>query len=37
MEHGLLKVNLQREVPEAMKPRTINIEDEENKSKLIEQ
>lgn len=37
MEHGLLKVNLQREIPEAMKPRKIDIEDEENKTKLIEQ
>ncbi len=37
MENGLLKVSLQRELPEAMKPRTIDIEDEENKAKLIEQ
>jgi molecular chaperone IbpA len=37
MDHGLLKINLEREVPESMKPRKINIEDEENKNRLIEQ
>ena len=37
MENGLLKVSLQREIPETMKPRKINIEDEKNKKKLLEQ
>jgi len=33
MEHGLLHVNLEREVPEALKPRKISI----GQNKLIEQ
>ena len=37
LEYGLLKINLKREIPEAMKPRIINIIDKENKAKLIEQ
>ena len=37
MEHGLLMVSLKREVPEAMKPRTIDIEEDEKKATLIEQ
>ncbi|CCQ12540.1 16 kDa heat shock protein A [Pseudoalteromonas luteoviolacea B = ATCC 29581] len=32
LEHGLLKIDLQREIPEALKPRKIEI----NSSKLIE-
>lgn len=37
MENGLLKVELIREVPEAMKPRVIQIKNKDNNSKLIEQ
>ena len=37
MEHGLLKVNLKRRIPENMKPLSINIDCNDNKSKLIEQ
>lgn len=37
MENGLLKIELIREVPEAMRPRTIQIQNHDNKGKLIEQ
>lgn len=37
MENGLLKIELIREIPEAMKPRVIKIESKENATKLIEQ
>lgn len=37
MENGLLKVDLIREIPEAMKPRVIKIQNKENQTKLIEQ
>ena len=36
MSHGLLHVELVRELPEAMKPRTISINTADNDSKLIE-
>jgi molecular chaperone IbpA len=37
MENGLLKVELIREIPEAMKPRVIKIQNKESQTKLIEQ
>lgn len=37
MENGLLKIDLIREIPEAMKPRVIQIQSKESKTKLIEQ
>ncbi len=37
MENGLLKIELIREVPEAMKPRMIKIQNKSSNSKLIEQ
>jgi molecular chaperone IbpA len=37
MENGLLKIELIREIPEAMKPRVIKIQSKENQTKLIEQ
>ncbi len=37
MENGLLKIELIREIPEAMKPRTIQIQSKEKQTKLIEQ
>ncbi|MBP6985459.1 MAG: Hsp20 family protein [Alphaproteobacteria bacterium] len=37
MENGLLKIELIREIPEAMKPRVIKIQSKENRTKLIEQ
>lgn len=37
MENGLLKIELIREIPEAMKPRVIKISSKENQTKLIEQ
>lgn len=36
LENGLLRINLEREIPEAMKPRTIRISQKENAQKLIE-
>ena len=36
MENGLLHVDLKREIPEAMKPRTIEIKAAPQKAKLIE-
>ena len=36
MENGLLHVDLKREIPEAMKPRTIEIKAATQKAKLIE-
>lgn len=37
MENGLLKIELIREIPEAMKPRVIKIQSKESQTKLIEQ
>jgi molecular chaperone IbpA len=37
MENGLLKIDLIREIPETMKPRVIQIQNKESKTKLIEQ
>ncbi len=36
MENGLLHIDLKREIPEAMKPRTIAINGAKTKAKLIE-
>ena len=36
LENGLLRISLEREVPEAMKPRTINISQKGKSQKLIE-
>jgi molecular chaperone IbpA len=36
MENGLLHIDLKREIPEAMKPRTITIKGAKAKTKLIE-
>ena len=36
MENGLLHVDLKREIPEAMKPRTIAIKNGNGSTKLIE-